>query len=169
MWLVTTRPSTASPRNSRRSFDGIPACSEHHDRCATDRSSSSGSLNVQPIRPARASTAWSCSGKSGADVVDGVAHGLQVLEVFVLDAEPDGALAHLLLDRLDQLDECEGVGLEVIDERLALGDLAGLDLEDVGEPVPDELEHLRAVHRTLFDVGLCGHEAEYSERLPNRG
>src|SRR5688572_9057724 len=163
MWSVTTRPSTASPRNSRRSFDRIPACSEHHERCATARRSSSGSAKSQPIRPASEASAWSCSGKSGADVVDGVAHGLQVLEVFVLDPEADGALAHLLFDGLDELDECEGICLEVVDERLAFGDLARLDLEDVGEPVSDELEDLCAVHRTLFDVGLCGHEPNHTD------
>src|SRR5215212_4626153 len=163
MWSVTTRPSTASPRNSSRSFDWSPACSEHQDRWATALTRSSGSAKDQPMRPASASRAWSCSGKSGADVVDGVAHGLQVLEVLVLDPEPDGALAHLLLDGLDELDQREGVGLEVVDEGLALGDLAGLDLEDVGKSVADELEDLRPVHRTLFDVGLSGHWAEDSD------
>ena len=32
-WSVTTTPSTASPRNSSRSFDSSPGCSAHHDRC----------------------------------------------------------------------------------------------------------------------------------------
>src|SRR3954452_24941392 len=109
MWSVTTSPRTASPRNSRRSFDSSPSFSEHQDRCATECRSSSASTKDQPRRPANASRARACSGESGADVVDGVTHGLQVLEVFVLDPEPDGALAHLLLDRLDQLDQGEGV------------------------------------------------------------
>ena len=78
------------------------------------------------------------------DVVDGVAHGLEVFEVLVLDAEPDGALAELLLERLDQLDQRERVGVEVVDERLALGDGRRLDLEDVGEAVADDLEDLVA-------------------------
>ena len=34
---------------------------------------------------------------------------------------------------------------------------AGLDLQDVGQLVPDQLEHLLAVERTLLHVGLCGH------------
>ena len=33
----------------------------------------------------------------------------------------------------------------------------GLDLQDVGEQVADQLEYLLALERTLFDVGLCGH------------
>ena len=54
------------------------------------------------------------------DVVDGVAHRLQVLEVLVVDAEADGALAELLLQRLHQLDEGQAVGLEVVGEALPL-------------------------------------------------
>ena len=50
------------------------------------------------------------------DVVDGVAHRLQVLEVFVVDAEADRALAELLLEGLDQLDEGQRVGIEVVRE-----------------------------------------------------
>ncbi len=34
---------------------------------------------------------------------------------------------------------------------------AGLDLQDVGEQVPDHLEHLLAIERTLLHVGLCWH------------
>src|SRR3954451_25033522 len=160
MWSVTTRPSTASPRNSSRSFDSTDSvCSEHQDRCATERSSSSTSPKDRPIRSASSSMRGerSVSGESCADVVDGVAHCLQVLEVLVLDPEADGALAHLLLDGLDQLDEREGVGLQVVHEGLAFGDLGRLDLEDVGEAVPDQLEDLRAIHGTLLDVGLSGH------------
>ena len=72
------------------------------------------------------------------DVVDGVAHRLQVLEVLVVDAEPDGALAELLLERLDQLDQGERVGVEVVGERVALVDGRRVDLEDVGQAVADE-------------------------------
>ena len=50
------------------------------------------------------------------DVVDGVPHRLQVLEVLVVDAEADRALAQLLLEGLDQLDQGQGVGLEVVGE-----------------------------------------------------
>ena len=42
---ATTQPSTASPRNSRRSLLSVPGCSAHHDRCAMERASSSGSAN----------------------------------------------------------------------------------------------------------------------------
>ena len=63
--------------------------------------------SVAASRPSgHASTASSSStgAQSVHDVVDRVAHGLQVAEVFVVDAEADGALAELLLERLDQLD-----------------------------------------------------------------
>ena len=59
------------------------------------------------------------------DVVDGVADRLQVLQVLVLDAEADGALGQLLLEGLDQLDEGERVGLQVVGERLAFVMAAG--------------------------------------------
>ena len=71
--------------------------------------------------------------------------------------KPDGAVAELLLERLDELDQRQRVGVEVVDERLALGDRRRLDLEDVGEPVADDLEDLVAPERALFDVGLGRH------------
>ena len=79
------------------------------------------------------------------DVVDGVAHGLEVGEVLVVDAEAGGPLAQLLLERLDQLDQRQRVGVEVVDERLTLGDHRRVDLEDVGEAVADDLEDLVAL------------------------
>ena len=65
------------------------------------------------------------SAEAGDDVVDGVADRLEVLEVLVLDAEPDRALAELLLEGLDQLDQGQRVGVEVVGEGVALVDLAG--------------------------------------------
>jgi hypothetical protein len=97
----------------------------------------------------------------GEDVVDRVAHGLDVLEVFVLDPEADAALPELLFEGFGQLDEGERVGVEVIGERVALLDGGGFDLEDVGQAVADEVEHLLTVHGTALDVGLGGH-AGYS-------
>src|SRR3954462_14999615 len=103
-----TQPRTASPRNSRRSFDGSPGISAHHDRCDIARRSIRGSTNSYPRRSLSAERSGSAPGRSGVldagvDVVDGVAHRLQVLEVLVLDAEPDGPFRELLLQRLDEL------------------------------------------------------------------
>ena len=118
-WSVTTTPSTASPRNSSRSLDGWPACSAHHERCTRAGARRSGARS----RPRRSTSCGRLGYRKGDgvlepadDVVDGVAHRLQVLEVLVVDAEPDGALAQLLLEGLDQLDERQGVGLEVVGE-----------------------------------------------------
>ena len=77
-------------------------------------------------------------------VVNGVPDGLQVGEVLVLDAEADGALAQLLLERLDELDQGQRIGVEIIDERLTLTDRGRIDLQDVGQPVADDLEDLLA-------------------------
>src|SRR4051794_1749728 len=133
MWSVTTSPSTASPRNSSRSFDAAPGDSATHDRWARARSSSSRSLKRWASRPPRASSA-SCSlssggGHLGDHVVDGVPHRLEVLEVLVLDPKADRAFTDFLLDGFDELDEGEGVGFEVVGERLPLGDGARVDLE----------------------------------------
>src|SRR4051794_23303051 len=121
MWSVTTRPSTASPRNSSRSFDSCPGFSAHHDLCARAAASFDSSVKGRPRRSFRASSPAtgsrlyppdlhpSGSGllQAGDDVVDGVAHGLQIGEVFVVDVEADGALPQLLLQRFDQFDEGE--------------------------------------------------------------
>ena len=71
--------------------------------------------------------------------------------------KPTRALADLLLEGLDQLDQGQGVGVEVVGEGVALVDGGGLDLEDVGQAVSDQVEHLLTVHGWLLDVGLCGH------------
>src|SRR5207237_7495044 len=95
-------------------------------------------------------------------VVDRVAHGLEVLEVLVVDAEADAALAQLLLDRLHQLDQGEGVGVEVVGEGRALGDGGRLDLEDVGQAVADQLEDLLAVEWPSLHVGPSGHGGSWA-------
>jgi len=56
----------------------------------------------------------------GDHVVDGVPHRLEILEIFVLDPEADRAIGQLFLERLDQLDQRQRVGVEVVDERLTL-------------------------------------------------
>ena len=95
----------------------------------------------------------------GDDVLDGVADGLEVLEVFVLDAEADAALADLFFEGLHELDERQAVGVEVVGEGVTLVDRRGFDLEDVGQAITDQVDDRLAVHRGLFDVGLCGHDA----------
>src|SRR5918997_1972014 len=176
MWSVTTSPSTASPRNSSRSFEGLPGVSAHHERWATARSSSSGSPKSWPSRVASAVRASAGRGRSGrasdatrrsavavraleagADVIDGVTDRPEVLEVLVLDAEAAGPLRHVLLDGLDQLDQRQGVGLEVVGEGRPLADRGGVDLQDVGQPVPDEREDLGAPARAPVNLGVCSH------------
>src|SRR5678816_1609987 len=147
------RPSTASPRNSRRSLESLPGFSAHHDRWTSADASTSGVSRVTPRRSASSGSRGTGSGmmrasEPGEDVVDRVPHGLDVLEVFVLDAEAHTALAQLLLEGLGQLDQ---------GQRVTLVDRGGLDLQDVGQPVADEVEDLLAIHGTALDVGLGGH------------
>src|SRR2546421_11418026 len=154
MWSVTTSPSTESPRNSSRSFEASSAVSAHHDRWAMACWSSSTSPGACPSRRASASSSVRRSpGRSvssgglelGDHVVDRVAHGLEILQVLVLDPKADRPLPQLLLQALDQLDQGQRVGVEVLGERRSLADGGGIDLQDVGELVADHLEDLAAV------------------------
>ena len=52
--------------------------------------------------------------------------------------EADGALAELLLERLDQLDQRERVGVEVVGEAGVERDRVLVDLEDLGQALPDD-------------------------------
>src|SRR5690606_17363105 len=90
------------------------------------------------------------------DVVDSVADGLQVFQVLVVDAEVGPPLAQLLLEGLDQLDERQRVGFEVVGEAGALGDGGRLDLQDVRKAVADQLEYLLSVHGCPRSTGPGG-------------
>src|SRR5262245_5845635 len=156
------RPSTASPRNSRRSLESWPGFSAHQERCTRAGARTSGLDRWTPRRSASSSSLGTGRGmvvasEPGEDVVHRVAHCLDVLEVFVLDAEPHAPFAQLLLERLGQLDEGQRIGVEVVGEGIAFLDGRRLDLEDVGEAVTDQVEDLLTIHRTALDVGLGGH------------
>ena len=159
-------PSTASPRNSSRSFDNASGCSAQYERCASARSSSSGSRNSQPERrrPDRSRPGVRCSSgrrpvrqpltpEPGDDVVDRVAHRAQIAEVLVVDGEPDGSLAQLLFERFDQLDERERVGVEVVGEAGVEGDAVLVDLEDLGQPFAEDPVHLVGADRAVARRG----------------
>src|SRR5262249_56885899 len=93
----------------------------------------------------------------GHDVVHRVLHGVQVPEVFVVDAEPDRSLPELLFERLDELDERERVGVEVLGEvRLEL-DAVLVDLEDLRQPLAQDAVDLVGADRPLGHVRLSRH------------
>src|SRR4029450_4158370 len=148
------RPSTASPRNSRRSLESWPGFSAHQERCTRAGARTSGLDRWTPRRSASSSSLGTGSGmvvpsEPGEDVVHGVTHCLDVLEVFVLDAEPHAPFAQLLLERLGQLDEGQRIGVEVVGEGVSFVDGRRLDLEDVGEAVTDQVDNL------VFARGTC--------------
>ena len=131
MCSATTRPSTASPRNSSRSLEGTPSCSPHQLRCesAWCEERRVGERVPQPFGELRRAPVVHVHARADQpasslayDVVDGVAHRAQVLEVLVIDAEAHRPLAQLLLQRLHQLDQGQGVGVEVLGEGGPLGD-----------------------------------------------
>src|SRR5438270_92636 len=141
-------------RASPRTTSGGPA------RGSGGRRSRSGVPGAAPgarVRRARSGRL----GEAGDHVVDGVADRLQVLEVLVVDAESDGSFPQLLLQGFDQLDEGEGVGVEVLAERGPFGDGLGPDLENVGQALADQLENLVPIERAPLHVGLSGHDSSW--------
>ena len=68
-------------------------------------------------------------------VVDRVSHGPQIFEVVVVDPEPCHAVSQLPFDGLDELDERQRVGVQVVGERRGLVDGGGVDLEDLRQLV----------------------------------
>ena len=97
------------------------------------------------------------SAQLGDHVVDRIANGAEVLEVFVFDPEARGALGELLFDRFDQLDQGERVSIEILCEGIAFVDLGRLDLQDLRQAVLDECHDIVAFHRLPLDVGFGGH------------
>src|SRR6185437_7298378 len=137
--------------------------SPHQLRCARACCRRLRSPKVWPRRAAR-TTAPSAPVSSllelGVDVVNGVTDRAQVLEILVVDAEADGALPQLLLERLDQLDQRERVGVEVLHEGGPFRDRRGISLQNVGQLVPDQLEHPAPIEGALVRVGLGWHAAQ---------
>src|SRR5271154_3426577 len=162
------RPRTASPRNSRRSLEGAPpSCSPHQLRGARACCRRLKSAKEWPSRSASAA-APSAPGSTrlelGVDVVNCVPDRAQVLEVLVIDAEPHRAFAQLLFQGLDQLNQGQRVGIEVLREGSALGDRRRVRLEDVRQLVPDQLEDPVAVEGALVGVGFCWHGDQCTSR-----
>lgn len=86
-------------------------------------------------------------------VVDRVADGFQILEVLIVDAKVRDPVREGFLEGLNEFDQGEGVGFEVVNERLTLADGRRVDLEDVGEAVADDLKDLVAGDRGAAVVG----------------
>src|SRR2546423_6472118 len=122
MKSVTTSPSTASPRNSSRSFDSNVGFSAQNERWAKERANRLRSSNGRPSRSSRRSRVLSANGLPAPsahpldDVLDRVADGTEVGEGLVFAPEPFGTVLQLLLDGLHQLDEGQRVSREVLGE-----------------------------------------------------
>ena len=77
----------------------------------------------------------------GDNIVDGITNRLQILQVFVIDMETGNGASDFLFERLDQFDERQRIGVEVIDERGPFSDRHGFDFENVGKPVSDDSQN----------------------------
>src|SRR4029079_3057702 len=146
------RLTTASPRNSRRSLwpRAASLCSWCQLEWTRACSSRSRSRTGSPIFAAHASAGrtLSCSARRPSerlggvlvDVIDGVLDGADLLRILVRDLRPE-----LLLEAHDELDEIEGVGVEIVHEGRLRLDLLLIDTELLDD---DLLQAL---------VGRCGH------------
>jgi len=74
------------------------------------------------------------------DVVDGLPDGCDLLSVLVRDLDPE-----LVLELHDQLDEVEGVGVQVLLERRLFRDIGFLDPELLGQDFLDSLEDFKNI------------------------
>src|SRR5581483_8418363 len=83
-----------------------------------------------------------------SDVVDSLADGLDLLRVLVRDLDPE-----LVFELHDQLDEVEGVGVEVLLEGSLLRDVRLVDAELLGEDLLDPLVDFLA--RRCHVTSLC--------------
>jgi hypothetical protein len=105
-----------------------------------------------------------CAGRSaqpGVHVVDGVAHGLQVFEVLVVDAEAD-ARSLSSSSRPRPARSGPGVGVEVVDERVALGDESGsISRMSARRSRIERRRPPGGRSGALFDVGLSRHDASW--------
>jgi hypothetical protein len=63
------------------------------------------------------------------DVVNGIADGLEIGQVFVFDAKANTALTQFLFEGLNQLNKGQAVGIEIIGEGIAFVDGGGLGLD----------------------------------------
>src|SRR5918996_995742 len=135
-----TNPSTLSPRNSSRSYDSTRSSVKDGWRKTCSRRTAGRAL----ISRSRAAVSPLLVRR---DVVDGLPDGLDLLRVLVRDLDPE-----LILQLHDQLDEVEGVGVEILLEGGLLGDLAVVDAELVDEHFLDPVEDFltRSCHLTSF-------------------
>src|SRR5919199_3317919 len=126
--------STLSPRNSSRSYD-CARCSAHDVCVKTCASRSGGSDSTSATRSRRGRSSFALLVRR--DVVDSLTDGLDLLGVLVRDLH-----AELVFELHDQLDEVEGIGVEILLERGLFRDLALLDPELLDQDVLDLLVDL---------------------------
>src|SRR5690242_11580130 len=112
-WWAITSPSTLSPRNSSRSYD-LARRLTHDVWVNASRRSSPGSPSIS----ARSGSGASGRSAVAGDVVDRLTDGRDLLGILVGDLETE-----LVLELHDQLDQVEGVGVQITLERRVLGDL----------------------------------------------
>ena len=103
-----------------------------HDECvktAAVRSAGSSSISSPSV--------FAGAFLVGRDVVDGLPDGRDLLGVLVGDLDPE-----LILELHDQLDEIEGVGVQVVLEGRLVRDLIVVDSELLRQDFLDALEDL---------------------------
>src|SRR5436305_4739905 len=149
---------TTSPRNARRSYESVRRST--HDECVKAcRARSSGSSSRREWRVSSASGAL--RDVRGHEVSD-LAHGVQLGGLVVGDADAIGVLE---LD--NQLDEVQGVGVEVLLEPCVFVDGRSVDRELDCQVIPHPREHLVPRHDPLPTL-TAGADTDASEPLSRR-
>src|SRR5438876_967066 len=95
-------------------------------------------------------TCGSGDGHLPLDVIPGLAHGAKLLGVFIGNLHPV-----FLFEGHDQLDEIEGIGLQVLGKGGVRGYLLDIDAELLRDDAP-ELVEIRVGHSTLLLVWSPG-------------
>src|SRR5437588_11620011 len=145
---LTTRPMTASPRNSSRSLwpSTRVGFSLKYELWTNACAMTSRSRRTMPSRSRCSSTDGIAMCPSLLlvllDVFDGVGDLLDLLGIFVRDLH-----AELLFEAHDQLDEVQRVRVEVLDERGLGSDLLLVDPELLDDELLETLERSAFGHR----------------------
>jgi hypothetical protein len=83
----------------------------------------------------------------GHHVIDGITNGFEVFQILIIDMETRRVATDFLFKRLNQLNEGQGIGIKIVNERRPLGDLGGFNLQNVSETITNDIDYSGAIQR----------------------
>src|SRR5438270_2501749 len=141
MWSEIARLRTTSPRNASRSYESV-RCSTHEACVKACSARSPGSSSTSVL--SESSGSGRLLGDARRHEVDDGPNRVHPCGLVVWDA-----YAIRVLEFDQQLHEVQRVGVQVVLEARAFGDLVGVHLQLRGKVLPDPLEHLLPGHDPL--------------------